>query len=188
MTVTRGVEYRASWQASEPRTRPGFNDRSGGPTSMSASIRCRCRAASPSSPAPTTASAPPPHAGSASSAPTCSSRSCATPIRRAVTCRRSTPTQRAADADDVVAALEALGRTGVADRGRSVRSRPRSRCCSTRAESELGPVDIVVNNASGWIGDTFRAADARRPRSRRARRSRPTRSTASWRSTDGRRR
>ena len=27
------------------------------------------------------------------------------------------------------------------------------------AESSLGPVDIVVNNASGWIGDTFRVSD-----------------------------
>jgi 3-oxoacyl-[acyl-carrier protein] reductase len=28
-----------------------------------------------------------------------------------------------------------------------------------RAESELGPVDILINNASGWIGDTFRSVD-----------------------------
>ena len=27
-----------------------------------------------------------------------------------------------------------------------------------RAEAELGPVDIVINNASGWIADTFLAA------------------------------
>ena len=65
--------------------------------------------------------------------------------------------QRAAGADDVVAALEAFGRKGVA--AEADLSDPATiPMLFDRAESELGPVDIVVNNASGWIGDTFRTA------------------------------
>jgi 3-oxoacyl-[acyl-carrier protein] reductase len=66
--------------------------------------------------------------------------------------------QRASDANDVVAAVAASGRTAnaveadLSDAGTIPK-------LFDRAASELGPVDIVINNASGWIGDTFRNAD-----------------------------
>lgn len=62
---------------------------------------------------------------------------------------------RASDADDVVTAIIDAGGHAVAveadltDPGSAV-------TLFDRAESEFGPVDILVNNASGWVQDTFR--------------------------------
>ena len=67
-------------------------------------------------------------------------------------------TQRAADAGAVVAAVESLGRRAVATEADLSDPGTISALFDT-AESSLGPVDIVVNNASGWIGDTFRVSD-----------------------------
>ena len=44
------------------------------------------------------------------------------------------------------------------------------------AEAQLGPVDILVNNATGWVADTFAAADS----DRLGRSLRPV-SAATWR-------
>jgi 3-oxoacyl-[acyl-carrier protein] reductase len=63
--------------------------------------------------------------------------------------------QRAADAREVVGAIEALGRSAVAVEADLADPEVIPMLFDT-AERELGPVDIVVNNASGWIGDTFR--------------------------------
>jgi 3-oxoacyl-[acyl-carrier protein] reductase len=38
------------------------------------------------------------------------------------------------------------------------------------AESELGPVDILINNASGWLADTFVPAEPDRFRPEHGRR------------------
>jgi 3-oxoacyl-[acyl-carrier protein] reductase len=66
--------------------------------------------------------------------------------------------QRASDAHDVVAGVEGMGRRALAVEADL--SEPATiPMLFDQAESELGPVDIVVNNASGWIGDTFRTAD-----------------------------
>jgi 3-oxoacyl-[acyl-carrier protein] reductase len=66
--------------------------------------------------------------------------------------------QRAAHADDVVAAIESFGRRGVAVEA-DLADQSVIPELFDRAEAELGPVDIIVNNASGWIGDTFRDVD-----------------------------
>jgi 3-oxoacyl-[acyl-carrier protein] reductase len=67
-------------------------------------------------------------------------------------------TQRAADAGAVVATVESLGRR--ANVIEADLSDPATiPTLFDTAESSLGPVDIVINNASGWIGDTFRIAD-----------------------------
>jgi 3-oxoacyl-[acyl-carrier protein] reductase len=61
---------------------------------------------------------------------------------------------RASDADHVVAAIRAAGgeaaalEANLADPGTPVR-------LFDPAEARLGPVDILVNNASGWLADTF---------------------------------
>jgi 3-oxoacyl-[acyl-carrier protein] reductase len=67
-------------------------------------------------------------------------------------------TQRAADAGAVVAAVESHGRRAVATEADLSDPDTISALFDT-AESSLGPVDIVINNASGWIGDTFRASE-----------------------------
>ena len=66
--------------------------------------------------------------------------------------------QRAADADAVVAAVESSAAQASRPRP-TCPIRPRSRRCSIRPSRRSGRVDIVVNNASGWIGDTFRVSD-----------------------------
>jgi 3-oxoacyl-[acyl-carrier protein] reductase len=64
---------------------------------------------------------------------------------------------RAADAEHVVAAIQDRDGRAVAvaedlrDPGAAVR-------LFDAAESKLGPVDILVNNASGWVADTFTPA------------------------------
>lgn len=67
-------------------------------------------------------------------------------------------TQRSSDADDVLALIAALGRRGVAVEA-DLAEPDSVPMLFDRAEGELGPVDIVVNNASGWVGDTFRARE-----------------------------
>jgi len=67
-------------------------------------------------------------------------------------------TQRASDAADVVAAVESLGRRAIAAEA-DLADPATIPMLFDRAEASLGPVDIVVNNASGWIGDTFRVTD-----------------------------
>ncbi len=63
-------------------------------------------------------------------------------------------TTRAADAERVLTAIREHG-------GRAIASEADLADAATpahvfdRAESELGPVDILINNASGWLADTF---------------------------------
>lgn len=64
---------------------------------------------------------------------------------------------RARDGSDVVAAIQAFGRRAIAVEA-DLADPAAVPMLFDRAEEALGPVDIVVNNASGWIGDTFRAA------------------------------
>jgi 3-oxoacyl-[acyl-carrier protein] reductase len=63
--------------------------------------------------------------------------------------------QRAAGGDDVVAGIEALERRAIAVEA-DLSDPTVVAMLFDRAEADLGPVDIVVNNASGWVGDTFR--------------------------------
>jgi 3-oxoacyl-[acyl-carrier protein] reductase len=63
--------------------------------------------------------------------------------------------QRARDGSTVVAAVDRLGRRCIAVEA-DLADPAVVPMLFDRAEAELGPVDIVVNNASGWIGDTFR--------------------------------
>jgi 3-oxoacyl-[acyl-carrier protein] reductase len=65
--------------------------------------------------------------------------------------------QRDLDAAAVVERIEACGGRGVAVEA-DLSDPTVVPLLFDRAEAELGPVDIVVNNASGWVGDTFRAA------------------------------
>ncbi len=62
--------------------------------------------------------------------------------------------QRSRDGADVVAAIEALGRRAVAVEADLTDPRTVPRLFD-RAEADLGPVDILINNASGWGEDTF---------------------------------
>lgn len=64
---------------------------------------------------------------------------------------------RAMDGALVVAAIEALGRRAVAMEA-DLADAAVIPDLFDRAEAELGPVDIVVNNASGWVADTFGSA------------------------------
>jgi len=61
---------------------------------------------------------------------------------------------RARTADDVLAAIHLRGGRAVAMEAdlRDLQTAPRLFDC---AEAQLGPVDILVNNATGWIADTF---------------------------------
>ena len=65
--------------------------------------------------------------------------------------------QRGRGGDDVVAAIGALGRRAVAVEA-DLADPASVPALFDAAEAALGPVDIVVNNASGWAGDTFRDA------------------------------
>jgi 3-oxoacyl-[acyl-carrier protein] reductase len=65
---------------------------------------------------------------------------------------------RAEDGSTVLAALHQLGRRAVAMEA-DLSDEGVIPMLFDRAEAELGPVDIVVNNASGWVADTFAAAE-----------------------------
>lgn len=62
--------------------------------------------------------------------------------------------QRAADADHVVAGIEASGGRAVAMEA-DLRDPDTPSRLFAEAESRLGPVEILVNNASGWSADSF---------------------------------
>ena len=62
--------------------------------------------------------------------------------------------QRAADAADVVAAIEPLPGRAVAVEADLTDDDVAGRLFD-EAEARLGPVSILVNNASGWVADTF---------------------------------
>ena len=66
---------------------------------------------------------------------------------------------RAGDATDVVADVTRRGRRAVAVEA-DLADAASIPALFDRAEAELGPVDIVVNNASGWTADTFAAPAA----------------------------
>jgi 3-oxoacyl-[acyl-carrier protein] reductase len=68
---------------------------------------------------------------------------------------------RAGDADPVVAAIRAAGGTAVAVEADLLHPDAPA-ALFDRAESELGPVSILVNNASGWVADTFTPATSDR--------------------------
>jgi len=68
---------------------------------------------------------------------------------------------RSRDAGAVVAEIEAVGGSAVAVEADLTDPQTPARLFDT-AEAELGPVDILVNNATGWVQDTF----APRPRDR----------------------
>ncbi|MHA6622017.1 SDR family NAD(P)-dependent oxidoreductase [Pseudonocardia sp. DLS-67] len=65
---------------------------------------------------------------------------------------------RSGDAADVVAEIERAG-----GQAHAVEADLREPAAPTRlfdaAEERLGPVDILVNNASGWVQDTFKPAE-----------------------------
>jgi 3-oxoacyl-[acyl-carrier protein] reductase len=63
---------------------------------------------------------------------------------------------RASTADAVVAAIHAMGGASVAMEADLVDA-SNIPLLFDQAEREFGPVDILVNNASGWLADTFNA-------------------------------
>ena len=63
---------------------------------------------------------------------------------------------RAADAEHVLAAIHAAGGRAVALEA-DLADPATPRRLFDRAEADLGPVDILVNNATGWVADTFTA-------------------------------
>lgn len=63
-------------------------------------------------------------------------------------------TQRAADATHVVTSIEAAGGRAVAVEADS-RDPETPRTLFAEAAQALGPVEILVNNASGWVADSF---------------------------------
>jgi 3-oxoacyl-[acyl-carrier protein] reductase len=67
--------------------------------------------------------------------------------------------QRSSNADSVVAAIRGAGGQAVALEADLADPATPARLFDV-AEAHLGPVDILVNNASGWLADTF-TADAR---------------------------
>ncbi len=64
---------------------------------------------------------------------------------------------RAKDAFDVLATIEAAGVRAIALEADLADPTVPAHLFD-HAERELGPVDILVNNASGWVADTFNAA------------------------------
>ncbi len=66
-------------------------------------------------------------------------------------------TERARDASDLVDELRSAGGRAVALEADLADARVIPALFDT-AEAELGPVDILVNNASGWLADTFSPA------------------------------
>jgi 3-oxoacyl-[acyl-carrier protein] reductase len=65
---------------------------------------------------------------------------------------------RVRDAGHVVAAIEAAGGRAVAVEADLTDQAAPARLFDT-AEERLGPVDILVNNATGWVQDTFTPAE-----------------------------
>lgn len=61
---------------------------------------------------------------------------------------------RASNADHIVAAIRAAGGQAMAMEADLAQPTTPGRLFDL-AEAELGPVDILVNNASGWLADTF---------------------------------
>ena len=61
---------------------------------------------------------------------------------------------RAADAEQVLTAIREMGGRAVAVEADLADSGTPARLFDV-AESELGPVDILINNASAWLADTF---------------------------------
>ncbi|MFQ5930771.1 MAG: SDR family oxidoreductase [Nitrospiraceae bacterium] len=62
--------------------------------------------------------------------------------------------KRALDADHVLSAIHASGGKAVALEADLI-DPATPRLLFDEAEAELGPVDILVNNATGWVADTF---------------------------------
>ena len=62
---------------------------------------------------------------------------------------------RAADAEEVIAAIRAAGGRAEAVEADLSDGRAPGRLFDA-AEARLGPVDILVNNATGWVADTFK--------------------------------
>ena len=123
--------------------------------SCRAQVPTTARRGSPSSPAATTASGRRRRSPWRRRASTSSSRTCASPIRPT---RARPPEYGAAaarDADEVLAAIEPLPGPRRGRRGRPPRRRRGRRGSSTPPSAQLGPVSILVNNASGWVADTF---------------------------------
>ncbi len=75
---------------------------------------------------------------------------------------------RATDAADVLAAIEAQGGRAIAIEADLSDVRTATRLFDS-AEAAFGPVDILVNNASGWVADTFAPTPAGRFGHRQAR-------------------
>lgn len=65
--------------------------------------------------------------------------------------------QRASDADTVVATIRNEGGSAVAIEA-DLREATTAQRLFDFAEDAFGPVDILVNNASGWLADTFSAS------------------------------
>jgi len=65
---------------------------------------------------------------------------------------------RSVDADDVLATIQAGGGKAVAIEADLTDAATPARTFD-HAEAQLGPVDILINNASGWIADTFKDAE-----------------------------
>jgi len=61
---------------------------------------------------------------------------------------------RAKNADEVLSAIQSAGGKAVAMEA-DLRDTPVIQKLFDFAEEELGPVDILVNNATGWVADTF---------------------------------
>jgi len=68
---------------------------------------------------------------------------------------------RAAGADDVLASIRSRGGQAVSLEADLSDAATPARLFDF-AESELGPVDILVNNATGWVADTFTDGDRHR--------------------------
>ena len=68
---------------------------------------------------------------------------------------------RVGGADAVVAEIEAAGGRGVATEA-DLYDPATPGILFDLAEQRLGPVDILVNNATGWLADTFKPAEADR--------------------------
>jgi 3-oxoacyl-[acyl-carrier protein] reductase len=63
---------------------------------------------------------------------------------------------RAADAEEVIAAIRAAGGTAAAVEADLSDPEAPARLFAA-AQAELGPIDILINNATGWLADTFAA-------------------------------
>ncbi len=63
---------------------------------------------------------------------------------------------RARGADEVLAAIRARGGRAAAIEA-DLRATATARTLFEFAETEFGPVDILINNATGWVADTFTA-------------------------------